>query len=470
MARPFQRLKRYRYQSQEPGYQKYLRFINKPVGVIKDNAAASIVGGKFDDATMSQSQYNPDALFDALKVYDRAYTWNPDKRILSMVYNVVQKRFSSLDGKLIPLEYEEVVHYTDRQASAGAPYFKKKGEVLCPRFKFGKRNGVTDPCVAYYRTQSRQQADGSFSPKVRLVWGFPLDQTLLEGKYARSAIQAIMAMKTPYVLGLVKTELSARMSAFKWAPLVGSFDWSKFDATVPPQLISLAFRLIKNWFVKDHLDETEWNAIVKYFIRTPILMPDGRVYYGKTGGIPSGSYFTGLIGSLCNLLLIEYLLREQNVNTNDVLVMGDDSIVALPHAVDVKRMSESARSLFGMELHPDKQRYTKYDHDLEFLSHTWKSGRACRSVDVSRAKAVYSERGWRKGDDPHSMRILRLVSLYGDNPSFWPDIKDWLRRNGIVHIYSARMRGVNITSFTDKTTEVRGRKSMTVPLATATFR
>lgn len=470
MGKPFQRLKRKRFVSQEVGYQNYLKFINKPVGIIKDNTAAKIMGGTFDDVTMSQSQYSPDKLFDALANYDKASKWNPDRRVLSTAYNAVKERFSALDDKLIPMEWEEVVHFAARQASAGAPYFKKKAEVLDSGYKFKFKGDCADPCVAYYRTQSRQKSDGSFSAKVRLVWGFPFDQTVLEGKYARSAIQAVMAHKTPYALGLLKTQMSARLSAFKWAPLVGSFDWSKFDSSVPTQLISLAFQIIKGWFKKDQLNETEWNAIVKYFIRTPILMPDGRVYSGKNSGIPSGSYFTGLVGSLCNLLLIEYLLREQNVMLREILVMGDDSIVALPHEVNVKRMGESASRAFGMELHPDKQRYTRYDHDLEFLSHIWKSGRAERPVQVSRVKAVYSERGWAKNSDVHSLRIDRLVSLYGDNPQFWPEIKNWLRQEGVVHIHSPRMRCVGLKSFTDKTTEVYGRKQYVAPLALATFR
>lgn len=470
MGKPFKRLMRKRYQSTELGYQKYLHFMNKPVGVIKDNIAADIMGGKFDDATMSQSQYDPGQLFDALAVYDRASTFNPDRRILSVVYNRVKQRFGALDKSLVPLDYVEVVHYIARDASSGAPLFKKKGDVLDSNHKLEFKGLCTDPCVAYYRTQSRQKTDGTFSPKVRLVWGFPLDQTLLEGKYARSAIEAIMASKSPYALGLLKTQISARMSAFKWAPLVGSFDWSKFDATVPAQLISLAFQIVKGWFAPGTINETEWSAITRYFINTPILMPDGRVYSGKTCGIPSGSYFTGIIGSLCNLLLIEYLLHEQNVKLKEILVMGDDSIVALPHEVDVVQMARSARAAFGMELHPDKQRYTRYDHDLEFLSHTWKTGRACRPVQVSRAKAVYSERGWARNANVEQMRALRLVSLYADNPDFWPHVREWFRRKGAVQVNGTRTGLTLLNSFTDKTTEVFGRKQVIVPLALATFR
>lgn len=469
MGKPFQKLRRKRYESTEPGYQSYLQFVNKRVGIIKDKTTAERLGGIFDDATMAQSQYSPEKLFDALRVYDRAYQWQPDSRLLSIAYNAVKARFSELDKKLIPLEVEEVLHYATSTASAGAPYFKKKGEVLKSGYRYDKARVGQYPCVAYFRTQSRQNSDGSFSPKQRLVWGFPLDQTVAEGKYARSAITALMRIKTPYPIGLRKSQIAARLNAFKWAPLVGSFDWSKFDATIPKQLISMAFRIVRGWFVDETVDEAEWNAIVKYFCCTPILMPDGRVYFGKTDGIPSGSYFTGIVGSICNLLLIEYLIREQGGLIRDVLVMGDDSVIALNQALDIKRMSQVARLCFGVELHPEKQRYTRYDHDLSFLSHTWCNGRAERPVEVSRAKAVYSERGWAKGSDIHSMRLDRIVSLYGDNPRFWPVVKGWLREEGVIRLDSTRMKGVIISSFTDKTREVTGRRSRIVPLALATY-
>jgi len=443
--------------------------VNKPQGVIKDRTTETKLGGHFDDATMSQSQYSVDKLFEGLGAYDRTYQWQPNQELLSHSFNAVHARFASLDNTLIPLEWQEVLHYANKTASAGAPYFKRKREVLEDGYVFNSSCVGKDPCVAYYRTQSRQGADGNFSPKVRLVWGFPLDQTIAEGKYARSAISALMRIKSPYVLGLCKSQIGARLSEFQWAPVVGSFDWSKFDSSVPKQLISLAFKIVKGWFREGSIDETEWSAIVKYFIYTPIVMPDGRLYYGKTGGIPSGSYFTGLIGSVCNLLLCEYLVKEQDSSMSEILVMGDDSVIALKKALDLKRMGRVARLQFGMELHPDKQRYTKYDHDLDFLSHTWKHGRPVRPVMVSMAKAVYSERSWPSSVPAREHRIDRLLSLYGDNPDLWPHIRMWMLEEGVVTRHGPRTKGIIIKSFTDKTSEVFGNKVKCVPLALSTF-
>lgn len=469
MGKPFHTLVPKRYRCDEPGYHSYLRMINKPQGVIKDQTMVNILGGKYDDATMSQSQYRVEALFDGLEVYDRVRTWQPNRKLLSQSFNAVERRFAALNNTLHPMDAVEVQHFVSRSTSAGAPYFKKKKEVFDSGYRFDKRRVGVDPCVAYYRTQSRQKTDGSFSPKVRLVWGFPLDQTIAEGAYARPAIEAIMCVKNPYVLGLGKSHIAARLCSFQWAPMVGSFDWSKFDATVPKQLISLAFNLVKKWFVKSSIDETLWTQIVEYFIYTPILMPDGKVYYGKAGGIPSGSYFTGVIGSLCNLLLIEYLIRDQDRRIREVLVMGDDSVVALDQELDVKKMAKIAHLHFGMELHPDKQRYTRYDHDMSFLSHTWKHGRPTRPVEVSEAKAVYSERSWPMGVNAREFRLEKSLNLYADNPDFWPLVKDWFRQEGVVDIWGPRTGGIITSSFTDKTTEVYGRKARAVPIAVSTF-
>lgn len=63
----------------------------------------------------------------------------------------------------------------------------------------------------------------------------------------------------------------------------------------------------------------KWN-----FINTKIMLPDGRMVR-KTHGIPSGSYFTSLVGSLANAVICEFLMNIMNIRIDDSRFLGDDS-------------------------------------------------------------------------------------------------------------------------------------------------
>jgi len=106
MGKPFKILRRKRFESAAPGFVSYLRMVNKPQGVIKDRTTETKLGGHFDDATMSQSQYSVDKLFEGLGAYDRTYQWQPNQELLSHSFNAVHARFASLDNTLIPLEWQ----------------------------------------------------------------------------------------------------------------------------------------------------------------------------------------------------------------------------------------------------------------------------------------------------------------------------------------------------------------------------
>jgi hypothetical protein len=46
--------------------------------------------------------------------------------------------------------------------------------------------------------------------------------------------------------------------------------------------------------------------IKKYFINTKMMLPNGDIYQ-KADGLPSGSTFTSLIGSIVNMIVIDFL-------------------------------------------------------------------------------------------------------------------------------------------------------------------
>ena len=432
MSPKYRNLRCYRYKSESDNLSGYLRQMQAKTGVIKDAVMESVMkdlGFHFEDQTAARSLYTVDTLYEGLRNYDAKQTFAPSQKSLSDAFLRVSKIYESHFGTLTAASPEVVLRMVRKDAAASAPYFCSKEEVIDTVLD-SLDEADKHPCVAYYRTQARMQPDASFKQSVRLVWGFPFAMTILEGQYARPLIDLFKSVDTPYALGFRKAELGARLNSFSWKNFVGSFDWSKFDSTMPAQIISLTFKLMRKFFTE--VDEDTWQRIVKYFIFTPILMPNGKVYVGKNHGIPSGSYFTNLVGSLANLLMMEYLSIECKFKLQEVLVHGDDSIVASNQELPLKEMALVAAQHFGMTLHPDKQRYTKKDHNLEFLSHMWIGGRPYRDNIETAQHLVYAERGHSKNVDPKEVRINKLLQLYGDNYEFWPHIVNYLRLKGLV--------------------------------------
>lgn len=53
-----------------------------------------------------------------------------------------------------------------------------------------------------------------------------------------------------------------------------------------------------------------WNYIEEYFINTPLLLSNSEAWQ-KSAGIPSRSYFTQLVSSIVNCIIINYAFAKE---------------------------------------------------------------------------------------------------------------------------------------------------------------
>jgi len=432
---------------------KYLSVANRAVGVIREDWCMDVLreqGFELGEE-MARSEYEPSKLFDSLREYDGESTFNFHDssawQALQRAVAKVESIFKPLFGTLDPLPVDEDLWSAIRkETSAGLPTLLPKKMVFGLELERAKRllvrereqaAGVPDkqlsvnegpePCVAYYRTQASIHEDGSTKKKVRMVWGYPLSMILLEACYARPVIDAVLKAVTPISLGYRKSELGALMYSTAWWPVAGTFDWSKWDARCPSRLILEGFRIMKRFFKS--LDEGHWNLIVRYFCTSPILMPDGFVYKRRRKGIPSGSFFTSIIGSICNMLAIHFLAYTQELDVVGIHVLGDDSLVGFSGKIDVGRIVSDAKRYFGMKLNLDKLAYGGPTTNPRYLGHNWFRGRIRRPVVETAQRLVYKERynrTWWKD------RWNTLISLYGDNVDFWPIFRKIAYKKGLA--------------------------------------
>lgn len=227
------------------------------------------------------------------------------------------------------------------------------------------------PDVGYTRTQL---ADITQSTKVRGVWGRAFHYILLEGCTARPLLEAVMNSSTFIMIGRdpVKTVpvlLSNTSAQCKW---LTALDWQTFDATVNRFEIDTAFSLLKEKIIfPTKEDEHCFEFCRVMFTHKKIAAPNGKIYWSHKG-IPSGSYFTSLIGSIVNRLRIEYLWRLKfNRGPTICYTLGDDSLIGDDYFYDPTEIAHNAHDLNWI-LNPSKTESSTIPGEVTFLGRTSK--------------------------------------------------------------------------------------------------
>jgi hypothetical protein len=315
-------------------------------------------------------------------------TVRPSDHHLDDAINQAFRAFK-LDKRIHPIHLNDLLNQpsaTD-SSSPGLPWkwygFKTKREVredsrarqsiryFWHQIKCGKNIKVSD-CCAYVRSHL---ADKPVA-KVRAVWGYPYTVSAQEACFAIPLIDAYkeagpIAYGWEMIKGgMRKVESSLSVAKFKYA-----LDFSSFDKTIPAWLIHEAFTiLLQNFdFSKyqiegiPHSDAIHrvWNYLVDYFINTPIRLSNGERYQ-KVSGVASGSYFTQIIDSVCNYILIEYACRRLGVFPQSLKVLGDDSIFCSDHYRPMEAFSNVYADI-GMRVNVEKSVVSESLFDVTFL-------------------------------------------------------------------------------------------------------
>lgn len=362
-----------------------------PKGIFDDFVAEILEQQGFSWEEDPRSIYDPQQLYDALKRFATDYSqfeWLDSN--LEFGFRMAYKIFAK-PKNLAPLDVlsdSEVVNTALKlDKSAGLPSLGKKRDNLTYSFdrEYQVRQGLKapNPCVAFKRTQAGN--------KTRLVWGYPLEMTIMESRFARPLIEHFLKVRTPMAFGMTKTELGAKIHRYvvEGRGVEVCLDYSKFDSSIPKVMLKQAFRILSTWFSKADEEAYGWDTVVKYFITTPIVMPDGHLYVGKNHGVPSGSYFTQIIDSIVNVAVMYAMSRRFSFDFDprSLYVLGDDVIVSIEGEFSLRAMSRYA-SQFGLTIHSDEKSMVGVPH---FLGAYWDMGKPDVPVDELVSKAVFPE-------------------------------------------------------------------------------
>lgn len=284
------------------------------------------------------------------------------------------------------------------------------------RIKAGER--VTpDDCKVLYRAHIQRD-----HPKIRAVYGYPTAMTLMEACFAIPLIGEYKKSQTPIAYGFDMAvggayKLRRRIRGHRY---FGCIDFKNFDKTVSSQLIRIAFSILEqNLDLRKYRDHgipdasrlsRAWDYIIKYFIETPLRLCNGERYQ-KSAGVPSGSYFTQLIDSIINWIMINYaFVKRYGRMPEDTLVFGDDSVVCDDRPFSLYALAEVMDSA-GMTVNTVKSIYTDNVDKVEFLGFTISGGFPYRSFDRWMEALYHPE--W--PDEDWDMFASRALGLFYAN-------------------------------------------------------
>lgn len=374
------------YLGKTDGYGTDFSFVqNDPYA---SQAIKSFFGGMPDELKgYTRSGASLDRLFEGLSRYDREPPKLKFNEWLKQAILIAYNAFHIPDG-VQRRSFEKIE--VEGNASAGFTWlgYKKRdvrteAQVEAEKLSRLIRNGRLSkkslpPCVCFKRTQLAMRTE----PKVRTVWGYPFEITLLEGQFAQPLIEAYSKRDCPMFIGRsMLKELPMFMDTlFLRGNKAVGLDWSGFDASHSPALISVAFEILAEQL---RLTDAEWKEywfIRDYFIDTPVIMPNGEVYI-KHVGIPSGSFFTQLIGSIINFIVIcTLMLYHWGGVWTRMKVLSDDSVFTVPtlEMMDLESWAKVAQAFFGLKLNMKKSFLANKPSELEFLGHSSRGGRIQR--------------------------------------------------------------------------------------------
>lgn len=392
--------------------------------VMDDNVRDALLAQGFTTEEAPRSVYKVEKLYEALSSYapKHAPSIKPSSEFeagVSLAYSCFAKPHESERLSILPFTPETITLITSNPTgSPGLTNYgctKVESQVRALERGIQTLQGVKapEPCLAFKRTQ--------FNDKTRLVWGYPYSMTVVEGLVAYPLLQVFKRGYTPMAFamssGALGTKLRVASYHKEWAY---SLDMSQFDATIAAKLIHIAFKVLRTWFDMDQVEPVtgcsvrEVFALVeRYFIHTPIVMPDSQLYLGKKHGVPSGSYFTQMIDSIVNVIIGGAISARFNlhVDKREIFVLGDDLLMWSNRKVDLDVISQYANVNFGVKLHgSEKSVVYHFDEVVHFLGRDWDNGIPTLDTDEVLKRMIYPEK-FRKYSDDYKERQREVKML-----------------------------------------------------------
>jgi hypothetical protein len=286
-------------------------------------------------------------------------------KFVSECYDVRKK------GRMEPIPLEDAV-FLFLKTGMGYPEFSSDPAYLEDYYRYSATIRASGYCLSYAEANpsvlgtrgdssgpglpakkravfQRSRVDGNLEKQIQAV-AFPALRECPRfaawygRKYVDVAVTRFMTQSKGYVLSL---------------------DFSNFDATVPFEVINFIFNILESWFTPGS------EALIKFlresFKQSSIFVPGGLIKKPRTGGIPSGSVLTNLIGSLVNLWVMAYAAACCGGAVADALVQGDDGLYRFHGIKGYTKLAKVLLEDFGMTLSTDPAKSLYSRDEVHYL-------------------------------------------------------------------------------------------------------
>lgn len=335
-----------------------------------------------------------DVLTSTIERQQRLLSTQPSIRAATDYVQGLLRPLFTVDS--IPMNNLDKIRYSSNTAAGYGYVGLKRDNYLLARSRATANlhnfanfdNYLQTPYKAFARSQLALRAH----PKIRHVWGAPFHTILIEGTIAQPIIDQLLINDSPIFIGrdMFKDIPYAVINMLKQGHFAYCVDFSGFDSTIHPWFMHSFFDFIASTmrFASD-FDRSAIEYCKDEIINTNIVMPTGKLYCVSTG-LPSGSYFTQLLGSYVNLILMSAAQLHVFQQFQPTYVLGDDSIFTSDDGSKLAAISDFLGH-FGFKVNCDKSIVTQRYNDVHFLGHNFYGSRLTRDDFTLALLALHTE-------------------------------------------------------------------------------
>lgn len=297
----------------------------------------------------------------------------------------------NMDDRLTPISLREASERVRQGSSPGLPFITMKpcprtGEIIAKHFDDFEQmwdEMVRDSWISLPDTVALRvgRICAPTENVIREAWDMPIIVILQEARFALPIIDSLTSQRSCRNAGYgceiqkggmmwIHTQMQKLANQYGPGKIL-ILDYNEFLSSVPAWLIRDIFSTITEKFDMSEEDTIKFGRCLNYFINTPIRISDGR-RFKKAHGIPLGSMFTDIIGTLVNMIVNwtcsevvfgSLPLWDIYFGKQAVIVMRDTTSIGI--AVYAKAMQD----FFGMEINTEKTYYTSDSNRLRFLDY-----------------------------------------------------------------------------------------------------
>lgn len=332
--------------------------------------------------------------------------------------------------------FEEVIQTMNLRASIGLPtpwvskrqsiefikeiYYKIVNHKLNLDEEFLNLVGNVAPLTAAF---VRMQITNS-GLKVRLVFAVSLIFLVVETYFNLSLKFVIMNCDSTAIHGYTQLEIQKLVTSTNKKHTL-CIDYKSFDQKVPSFVLINCALITSNVLNLHGFEKTLFFNVIDYFIRLPVFHPEVP-FVPKVRGIPSGSGFTSIFGSIANSYMLHCAIRRYCLDHRitqfelqyKVFVSSDDTIISSDFYIDFAKLRIILDNMFGVAI--ELESYSKPDEtEVFFLGSRWIDNKPTRNVSRMIARIIFGSGNYPKMTDlelfqSRCFEILGNTSQYSE--------------------------------------------------------